>query len=73
MTDPNGPEQRLIADTVVASDPDDPVEECADWEASCWWRVTAPDGSLWCETSNEQEARSRMREGDTQRGDMADA
>lgn len=34
-------------------------------EASRWWRVIAPDGSLWCETSDEREARSHMREGDT--------
>ncbi|MCA1799977.1 MAG: hypothetical protein LC650_01605 [Actinobacteria bacterium] len=30
-----------------------------------WWRVTAPDGSLWCETSSEEEAREAVREGDT--------
>jgi hypothetical protein len=29
-----------------------------------WWKVTGPDGRLWCETSNEQEARDSMREGD---------
>lgn len=30
-----------------------------------WWRVMGPDRSLWCETSVEQEARDRMRPGDT--------
>jgi hypothetical protein len=35
------------------------------WERGRWWRVLAPDGSLWCETSNEREARERMRPGDT--------
>lgn len=35
------------------------------WQASRWWRVIASDYSLWCETSDEQEARSRMREDDT--------
>jgi hypothetical protein len=35
------------------------------WQPTKWWRVTAPDGSLWCETSNEQEARDAMRSGDT--------
>lgn len=34
------------------------------WMMGRWWRVVDPDGSLWCETSNEQEARSFMREGD---------
>lgn len=29
-----------------------------------WWRVRAPDGSLWCETSDETEARQAMRPGD---------
>lgn len=29
-----------------------------------WWRVIAPDGSLWCETSFENEARSNTRPGD---------
>ena len=35
------------------------------WEPGRWWRVTAPDGSLWCETSNEREARDSVRPGDT--------
>lgn len=35
------------------------------WELSRWWRVIAPDGSLWCETSDMEEARNCMREGDT--------
>ena len=29
-----------------------------------WWRVIEPDGSLWCETSSEKEARDSMRPGD---------
>lgn len=29
-----------------------------------WWRVIAPDGSLWCETSDEEEARESVRPGD---------
>ena len=35
------------------------------WEATRWWRVTAPDGSVWCETSAESEAREALRPGDT--------
>lgn len=35
------------------------------WEPSRWFRVTAPDGSLWCETSDEAEARRSIRPGDT--------
>jgi hypothetical protein len=34
------------------------------WQPGRWWRVLAPDGSLWCETSDEDEARSAMRPGD---------
>lgn len=35
-----------------------------DWSATKWWRVIAPNGSLWCETSFEDEARKAMRPGD---------
>lgn len=35
------------------------------WEATRWWRVVDPDGKLWCETSDEKEARKCMRPGDT--------
>lgn len=28
------------------------------WEPGRWWRVLSPDGSLWCETSDEDEARA---------------
>jgi hypothetical protein len=30
-----------------------------------WWRIVARDGSLWCETSDRQEALDRMRPEDT--------
>lgn len=40
--------------------PADPV----DWLQGRWWRVIAPDGSLWVETSNPEEAREKMRKGD---------
>jgi hypothetical protein len=36
-----------------------------DFAPGRWWRVLAADGSLWCETSDEDEARERMRPGDT--------
>ena len=29
-----------------------------------WWRVLAPDGSLWAEASDEEDVRSRVRPGD---------
>lgn len=29
-----------------------------------WWRVISPDGSLWCETSDEHEARDSMQPDD---------
>lgn len=34
------------------------------WYPTKWWRVLAPDGELWCETSDENEARSNVRPGD---------
>jgi len=34
------------------------------WISGRWWKVIAPDGSTWCETSNEDQARGRMRDGD---------
>lgn len=37
----------------------------AEWQPGRWWRVTAPDGSLWCETSDEDEARAAVRPGDS--------
>lgn len=49
----------------------DPEGDCIEWSEleetlrpGRWWRVIAPDGSLWCETSNEKEARDSMRPGD---------
>jgi hypothetical protein len=35
-----------------------------EWEPTGWWKVVAPDGSTWCETSDEAEARASMRPGD---------
>lgn len=40
------------------------VVDDVDWVAGRYWRVVAPDGSLWAETSDEQEARGFRREGD---------
>ena len=36
-----------------------------EWEPGRWWKVVAPDGTLWAETSDEQEARGLLRQGDT--------
>lgn len=48
---------------MILGDPStDPQGE---WQEGRWWRVTAPDGSLWCETSCESEAREAVRKGDT--------
>lgn len=44
--------------------PDTRIDRMTDWKPTRWWRVTAPDGSLWCETSNEQEAREAECPGD---------
>lgn len=30
------------------------------WEPTRWWRVQSTDGRMWCETSDEQEARDSM-------------
>ena len=35
----------------------------AEWEPGRWWRVIGPDGSMWCETSSEEEARDALRLG----------
>jgi hypothetical protein len=40
------------------------AEKDAGWQPGRWWRVTEPDGSVWCETSNEDEAREAARPGD---------
>ena len=37
----------------------------AEWKADRWWRAIGPDGSVWCESSNEAEVRDRARPGDT--------
>lgn len=34
------------------------------WEPDGWWRVTASDGSIWAESSDEQECRGLVRPGD---------
>jgi len=34
-------------------------------EPGKWWQVLDPDGKLWCETSNEAEARENVRPGDS--------
>jgi len=38
-----------------------PTTEDDGFEPTSWWRVVAPDGSLWCETSNVNEARRVLR------------
>ena len=40
-------------------------EPLREWEPGRWWRVEGPDRELWCETSDEEEARESMRPGDT--------
>jgi len=35
-----------------------------EWRPGRWWRVIAPDGSVWCESSSEAENREAMRPGD---------
>ena len=35
------------------------------WRPTGWWRAVAPDGSLWCESSDEVEVRRMARPGDT--------
>lgn len=40
------------------------VKQKPKFYGTSWYRVLAPDRSLWCETSNEEEARDSMRPGD---------
>ena len=35
-----------------------------DWQPTGWWRVVASDGSLWSESSDEEENRESMRHDD---------
>lgn len=49
-----------IAEAVNGLKPDP-----AEWKADRWWRTVGPDGSVWCESSNEAEVRERARPGDT--------
>jgi hypothetical protein len=35
-----------------------------DLQPTRWWHVVRPDCTVWCETSDLQEARERMRPGD---------
>ena len=37
----------------------------AGWQPTRWLHVVAPDGSVWCHTSDEEKARAHMRPGDT--------
>jgi len=36
-----------------------------EWEPGRWWRVVTPGGTIWAETSDEEEAREAVRPGDT--------
>jgi hypothetical protein len=74
-------EQRLAGDAPIAYSPTESIafsfgynhaiEVVKDerawpgWEKGRWWRVVDPEGRLWCETSNEQEARRAVRPGDS--------
>jgi hypothetical protein len=35
-------------------------EDPSGWERTRWWRVVEPNGELWCETSDEREAREAL-------------
>lgn len=51
----------------VGHEPAVPKEDPNDiqgWERGRWWQVIGPDGKLWCETSDGEEAKRMMREGD---------
>jgi hypothetical protein len=36
------------------------VTEEVEWEPTRWWRVLDANGDMWCETSDEDEARDAM-------------
>lgn len=36
---------------------DQPASDTRPWRATTWWRVLRPDGTLWTETNDEDEAR----------------
>jgi hypothetical protein len=39
------------------------LDEAGEWWPTRWWRVVLKDGTLWCETSDEAEARERIPKG----------
>lgn len=49
--------ETLVAVDLVSGDDDEP-------QPTRWWQVVALDQSVWCETSDEDEARRSMRPGD---------
>ena len=57
-------EQTIImsADRLVDTLKDGPDPS---WTPGRWVQVTSADGSLWCETSDEEEAREMVRPGDS--------
>lgn len=40
-------------------------KDAGEWFRTRWWRVILADGTLWCETSSETEARDRVPKGAT--------
>lgn len=68
VSDSVGPFGRVVS--VVARVAADALPKAAvagalhDWAPTRWWRVVSPLGEVWCEASDEFEARSRARPGD---------
>lgn len=41
------------------------LELAGEWFPTRWWRVVLADGTVWCETSDEDEAREEVPKGAT--------
>lgn len=62
FVDGSGPSTELVRHVVEEPEVGEALADV--FRPGRWWRVVAPDGSLWCESSSEQENRDAMRKGD---------
>ena len=56
---------RITKEQLAAEQENRRKEEAGEWFPTRWWRVVLADGSVWCETSVESEARERVPKGAT--------
>ncbi|MCV7174899.1 hypothetical protein [Mycolicibacterium sphagni] len=54
---------RLTEKQLAAEKENSRKRDAGEWFFTGWWRVTLADGTIWCETSSETEARDRVPDG----------